>query len=64
MRKDCISIEPMTALYFITMGATAYRSLGLLDWSSEEDIFLASLSFGKSSIVSWCDISKDDDSIQ
>jgi hypothetical protein len=38
-------------------------SLGPVDWSSEEDTFLASLRFGKSRIVAWCDISRDDDSI-
>lgn len=38
-------------------------SLGPVDRSSDKDTFLASLCFGKSRIVAWCDISKDDDSI-
>ena len=38
-------------------------SLGPVDLSSEEDTFLTSLHFGKSRIVVWCDIRRDDDSI-
>jgi hypothetical protein len=38
-------------------------SLGPVDWSSDEDTFLASLRFGKSRIVAWCNISKNADSI-